>query len=111
MYLTPEANLATLRQLAKFAPGSTLVMSFLLPAGLLAEEDRAGLAVSQQGAAASGTPFRSFFSPREAMELAREAGFTGVRHVSAADQNARYFAGRGDGLRSSSGEDLLIATT
>ena len=111
MYLTKEANAATLRQLAKFAPGTTLVMSFLLPAGLLAEEDREGLAISQRGAAASGTPFRSLFSPPVMMALAREAGFTDVRHVSSADQNARYFAGRADGLRSSAGEDLLIATT
>jgi methyltransferase (TIGR00027 family) len=111
MYLTREANLATLRQLAGFAPGTTLVMSFLLPAALLAEEDREGLAVSQRGAAASGTPFRSLFAPREVMALAREAGFADVRHVCAADQNARYFAGRADGLRSSTGEDLLIATT
>jgi methyltransferase (TIGR00027 family) len=110
MYLTKEANAATLRQLAKFAPGTTLAMSFLLPGELLAEEDREGLAISQRGAAAAGTPFRSFFSPQEMMALAREAGFTDVRHVSSADQNARYFAGRADGLRSSTGEDLLIAT-
>jgi methyltransferase (TIGR00027 family) len=111
MYLTKEANAATLRQLAKFAPGTTLAMSFLLPGELLAAEDREGLAISQRGAAAAGTPFRSFFSPQEMMALAREAGFTDVRHVSSADQNARYFAGRADGLRSSAGEDLLIATT
>jgi hypothetical protein len=28
-----------------------------------------------------------------------------------ADQNARYFAGRPDGLRLPTGEDLLVATT
>jgi methyltransferase (TIGR00027 family) len=111
MYLTKEANLATLRQLARFAPGTTVAMSFLLPAALLAGEDRAGLAVAQQGAAAAGTPFRSFFTPPEVMALAREAGFAGVRHVCAADQYARYFAGRTDGLRCCAGEDLLIATT
>jgi hypothetical protein len=38
-------------------------------------------------------------------------GFRQVRHVSSADQNAPYFAARSDGLRSSTGEDLLIATT
>jgi methyltransferase (TIGR00027 family) len=111
MYLTKDANAATLREIARLAPGTTLVMSFLLPGELLAEEDRAGLAISQRGAAAAGTPFRSFFSPHEMMALAREAGFTDVRHVSSADQNARYLAGRADGLRSSTGEDLLIATT
>jgi methyltransferase (TIGR00027 family) len=110
MYLTREANAATLRQLARLAPGTTLAMSFLLPLELLAEEDRPGLQVSQAGAASAGTPFLSFFPPGELMALALEAGFRDVRHVSAADQNARYFAGRADGLRSSTGEDLLLAS-
>jgi len=44
------------------------------------------------------------------LRLAREAGFPEVRHVSSADHNARYFAGRADGLRVSTGEDLLVAT-
>lgn len=34
-----------------------------------------------------------------------------VRHVSGVMLNARYFAGRADGLRMSGGEDLLVATT
>ena len=45
------------------------------------------------------------------MALAREAGFADVRHVSSADQNARYFTGRTDGLHVPTGEDLLVATT
>lgn len=111
MYLTGEANDATLRQLAALAPGSTVAVSFLLPLDLLAEEDKPGLLISQQGAAASGTPFLSFFTPPEMLDMARAAGFREVRHVSSADQNARYLAGRADGLHSSSGEDILIART
>jgi hypothetical protein len=45
------------------------------------------------------------------LQLAREVGFSDVRHVSSADHNARYFTGRTDGLRVSTGEDLLVATT
>jgi methyltransferase (TIGR00027 family) len=111
MYLTKEANAATLREIARLAPGTTLVMSFLLPTELLAEEDRRGLEISQRGAAAAGTPFRSFFTPDEIIALAREAGFADARHVSPADQNARYFTGRADGLRLPTGEDLLVAAT
>ncbi|PVE06647.1 hypothetical protein Y717_27730 [Streptomyces scopuliridis RB72] len=59
---------------------------------------------------ASGTPFLSFFAPREILALARAAGFTDARHVSAATLNQRYFAGRTDGLRTSNGEELLVAT-
>lgn len=111
MYLTREANAATLRQLASLAPGSTVVMSFLVPIELLEERDRPGLRIAASGASASGTPFLSFFTPRQMLALAREAGFTGARHVSGAMLNSRYFAGRPDGLRMSSGEDLLVATT
>jgi len=110
MYLTREANAATLRQLAGLAPGSTVAITFLLPADLLDERDRPGLAMAASGARASGTPFISYFSPDEMLALARAAGFGQARHVSAAELNDRYFAGRADGLRMSTGEDLLIAS-
>jgi methyltransferase (TIGR00027 family) len=112
MYLTRDANVATLRQLASLAPGSTLVMTFLLPPELLDAEDRPGLQMSANGARAAGTPFISFFAPAEMLALARDAGFRDAQHVSATMLNQRYFAGRPDGLRTStSGEQLLVATT
>ena len=43
--------------------------------------------------------------------MARDAGFAAVRHVSGASLGDRYFANRDDGLRPSSGEDFLVATT
>jgi methyltransferase (TIGR00027 family) len=111
MYLTKDANAATLRRLASLAPGSTVVMTFLQPAELLNDEERPGFQAAVNGARASGTPFVSFFAPPEMLVLAREAGFEDTRHVSAATLNQRYFAGRTDGLRTSSGEELLVATT
>jgi methyltransferase (TIGR00027 family) len=111
MYLTKDANAATLRQVASLAPGTTLAMTFLLPAGLLDEADRPGLQASESGARASGTPFVSFYTPAEMLAAAREAGFQDARHVPASLLAGRYFAGRPDGLRPSSGEDLLVATT
>jgi methyltransferase (TIGR00027 family) len=110
MYLTREANQATLRDLAKLAPGSTVAMTFLLPLDLVDERDRQGWIMSQNGARSSGTPFISFFTPEEFLGLARSAGFRDVRHVSGRDLNDRYFAGRPDGLRMSTGEDFMIAT-
>jgi methyltransferase (TIGR00027 family) len=110
MYLTREANAATLRQLAGLAAGSTVAMTFMLPAELLDEQDRPGLAMAANGARASGTPFISYYSPDDMLTLAREAGFAQARHVAAAELNDRYFAGRVDGLRMSTGEDLLIAS-
>jgi methyltransferase (TIGR00027 family) len=112
MYLTRDANAATLRQVASLALGSTLAMSFLLPLELADPEVRPGLELSARGARASGTPFLSFFTPLEILTLAREAGFTEARHVSAVDLAQRYFAGRTDGLRPpNNAEELLVATT
>jgi len=109
MYLTREANAATLRDLAALAPGSTVAMTFLLPLDLVDERDRRGWVISENGARASGTPFLSFFTPEEFLDLARSAGFREARHVSGRDLNDRYLAGRPDGLRMSTGEDFLVA--
>ncbi|GAF48699.1 hypothetical protein RW1_058_00130 [Rhodococcus wratislaviensis NBRC 100605] len=111
MYLTKDATAATLRQLAGLAAGSTLAMTFLLPTELLDVADRPGLQASERGARAAGTPFISFYTPQEMLTLAREAGFDGAQHVAGTSLAERYFAGRSDGLRPSSGEDLLVATT
>jgi methyltransferase (TIGR00027 family) len=111
MYLSKEATAATLRQVAALAPGSTLAMTFLLPAELVDEADRPGLEASSRGARSSGTPFISFYSPAEMVELALGAGFRDASCVSTADLTDRYFAGRSDGLRPSSGEGLLVART
>jgi methyltransferase (TIGR00027 family) len=110
MYLTREANAATLRDLATLAPGSTVALTFMLPLDLIDEQDRQGWTMAENGARNSGTPFISFFSPGEFLGLAREAGFADVRHVSGRDLGERYLAGRTDGLRVSTGEDFLVAT-
>ncbi|MEU2738761.1 class I SAM-dependent methyltransferase [Streptomyces sp. NPDC007095] len=111
MYLTKDATAATLRRLAGLAPGSTLAMTFMLPAELVDDADRPALEATKPQAQAAGTPFISFYAPQEMLALARDAGFKDVHHVSGTALAERYFADRTDGLRPSSGEDLLLATT
>lgn len=110
MYITREALAATLRQVAKLAPGSTLATTFLVPLEMVDAEDQTGTRIAIQGAAASGTPFISFYSPEDIVALARECGLPKVRYVSTADIIERYFAGRTDGLRPSNGEQFIVAT-
>jgi len=112
MYLTREAIAALLQQIAALAPGSTLAMTFMLPAELVDPELRPGPEQAAKGARVAGTPFLSFFAPAEMLALGREAGFRHVEHVPAAALAERYFAGRTDGLRPPNhAEELLIATT
>ena len=111
MYLTRDANAATLREISSLGPGSTVVMTFMPPLELVDEEDRAVRQFSENGARASGTPFITFYTPDEVVAVAHETGFKDARHVSAAMLNQWYYAGRTDGLRTSSGEELLVATS
>ena len=111
LYLTKEANAATLRQIAALAPGSTLAMTFLLPSELVDDVLRPGFEAAEKGARAAGTPFISFYTPDEMTALAGEAGFREAHHLSAEALNERYFAERTDGLRTARGEELLVATT
>jgi O-methyltransferase involved in polyketide biosynthesis len=111
MYLTKDVTAATLRRLAGLAHGSTLAMTFMLPTELIDEADRPALEATKPQAQAAGTPFISFYAPQEMLALARDAGFKDAQHVSGAVLAKRYFADRTDGLRPSSGEDLLVATT
>lgn len=112
MYLTKDAVRATLCDVASLAPGTTLVMSFMLPIELVEASVRPGVEAAARGARANGTPWLSFFTPDELLALARDTGFREVQHVSADALTARYFSGRADGLRlPSNSEELLVATT
>lgn len=109
MYLTRDATADTVRQLSVLAPGSTVAMTFLLPADLVDETDRPGLQASTDGARRSGTPFVSFYRPPEILTMAREAGFPQTRHVSGKTLADRYFPHHP--IRPSTGESFLLAKT
>jgi methyltransferase (TIGR00027 family) len=110
LYLTKEAIVSTLRQVATIAPGSTLAMTFYLPLALLDEEDRPMQEIAEKGARAAGTPFVSFFTTDGVMELAYQAGFIQAKTISTKDMEQLYFEGRSDGLVPASGEVFLVAT-
>ncbi|MET7567839.1 class I SAM-dependent methyltransferase [Streptomyces sp. NPDC005492] len=111
MYLTQDAITTIFRLIARLAPGSTLVTTFLRPVDDVEPEQRAQLEVAVEGARAAGTPFLSFFTPEQVLELGRECGFRETRHVSASELAQRYFAGRGAGVGPSRGEEVMVAGT
>ena len=111
LYLTKEALISTLNQIATFASGSTLALTFNLPIELVDEEDKPLIEMSIKGANASGTPMISFFAPNEILVLAREAGFKDAKTISTKDMEQYYFKNRTDNLIPASGEVFLLATT
>ena len=64
MYLTKDATATTLRQLATLAPGSTVVMTFLLPMDLVDEPDRPGLEMSSPRRPCRRHPVRQLLRAR-----------------------------------------------
>ena len=111
LYLTKDAIISTLKQIATLAPGSKLAMTFYLPMELLDEEDKPLQLIAEKGAREAGTPFVSFFTPNEILALARDAGFKEVKTISTKDMEQLYFKERTDHLLPASGEVFLLATT
>ena len=111
LYLTKDAIVSTLQQIATLAPGSKLAMTFYLPMEFLDEEDKPLQQMAEKGAREAGTPFVSFFTPNEILALAREAGFKEATTISTKDMEQLYFKDRTDHLLPASGEVFLLATT
>lgn len=96
-YLTLEAFRATVGYIAGCARGSGVVFDYGQPRAalpMLARLAHDSLAARVEKA---GEPFRLFFTPDEVR--AELAGFAAIEDMGAAEINARYFAGRTDGLQ------------
>lgn len=111
LYLTREAIIDTLRKMMLLTSGSLIAIAFYLPVALLEPEDQPLLEMAIKGAAASGTPFVSFFSEEEIVALAKEVGLKDIQTISTKDMTDRYFSGRTDDLLPASGEIFLVART
>jgi methyltransferase (TIGR00027 family) len=111
MYLTREANAATVHQLSALAPGSVVATTFMLPLDHVDADEQRLRRFAEDGARRSGTPFISFFTPDEITALAVDAGFATAHHVSCEELVHRYFVDRSDGLRPAASEQILVATT
>ncbi len=108
-YLTTEAVLDTLKQVARLAAGTEISFTFIVPQPLWIGDDYRMFPLATASAAASGEPWISFFEPGELTSRLRELGFTQVTHFSPDDANRLYFAGRSDGLHATSGEHMIRA--
>lgn len=111
LYLTKEAIIETLKKMTSLASGSTIAIAFYLPLEQLDKEDRPMQEIAIKGAAASGTPFVSFFSVDEIIKLAQDVGLKEINTASTKDMTDKYFSDRTDNLVPASGEFFLVAKT
>lgn len=111
LYLSEEANQATLDQLAKLAPGSAFATTFLLSLELLDSKERSLMEFVMKKAAEGGTPFLSLFEPEKILSMARSAGFKSASYVSSGELFRLYLSKRTDSLRAGNAEAFLLAET
>jgi methyltransferase (TIGR00027 family) len=98
-FLTADAIFDTLRTIAALAPGTEIIFEYTVPREMRDEESQKHFDMMMAAGADRGEPFRSFFEPDKLAEKVRELGFAEVSDFGPDDMQARYFAGRTDGLR------------
>ena len=99
MYLDARAIEATVSVLGGFAPGTEIVLDYMLPAGL---RDAAGQAYADlvgQVAAERGEPWQSVFAPEAIAALLARHGFGPARDVGQRDMIPPAAWDRSDVLR------------
>jgi methyltransferase (TIGR00027 family) len=109
-YLTRPAIDETFRFVAGLPALSTIVLTFVLADDALPEEVRARKREAIALFGAQGEPWLTFFNPDELRAHLRELGFARVVHFTPEQADARYFAGRSDGMRAEPATHLMCAT-
>lgn len=97
-YLTREAFAATARVLGRVPAGSSLVFDYSLPREALPRVEQLMLDSLAARVAQAGEPFQLFFTPESLVEELAPHELGVVEDLDSAALNARYLAGRKDGL-------------
>jgi methyltransferase (TIGR00027 family) len=109
-FLTRPAIDATLRFVAGLPAPSTIVLTFVLSDDALPDDEREGKRQIVQRTVGLGEPWVTFFRPDELCAHLHDLGFARVFHLTPAEANAHYFAGRPDGMQVRHIEQLVSAT-
>jgi methyltransferase (TIGR00027 family) len=99
MYLGQDAIEAVVREVGQFAPGTELILDYMLPADLRDEIGNSYVEQVGPAAAERGEPWLSFFSPRQMTTLLNNCGFTEVTHIAQRDVGTEAMWRRTDALR------------
>lgn len=97
-YLTAEAFAASARVLGRLPAGSSLVFDYSLPREALPPVEQLMLDSLSARLAQAGEPFQIFFTPESLAEELARYNLAVVEDLDSPALNARYLAGRKDGL-------------
>lgn len=109
LYLNADATKQTLAELASLAPGSELTITYCSPDDQADPVIREAMTRTATAADDTGESFVGYYRESEMESLVRATGFSDVLHHSIDKLNARYFAGRPDGLHLRPLERLITA--
>jgi methyltransferase (TIGR00027 family) len=108
-YLGHTAIDRLLRFVASLRSDSEIVFSFVPPVDELTREDADLAARAVERVAVLGEPWKTRLRPRDLVRQLEALGFSDVFHLTGEAAHARYFAGRGDGLRPAGYEQMIYA--
>jgi methyltransferase (TIGR00027 family) len=109
-YLDISAVRATLASVAALTrAGGGIVFDYAVPLESLGVQQRAAVEALAARAGAAGEPWRTYLDPEALERDVRALGFSDVVDLSGEALNARYFAGRADGLRVGLVGRILVA--
>ena len=97
-YLTAEAFAGTLGLLGSLPPGSPVVFDYAQPREALPPLEQLRHDSLAARVAQAGEPFQLYLTPAQLAAELRRHGLAVTDDFGAAELNARYFAGRSDGL-------------
>jgi O-methyltransferase involved in polyketide biosynthesis len=107
-YLTRSAVMETFRFVGSLPAGSGIVFDYAIPPESLNLLQRLAFNALAERVAAAGEPFQTFFEPSVLISELRRLGFGSFEDLGGEEINARYFAGRADGLRVGGGAGRLM---
>jgi methyltransferase (TIGR00027 family) len=106
-YLSRAAFDATIQFIASMPSNSGVVFDFAVERSLLSPPLQLALDALSARVARAGEPFRLFFDPAALTRDLEHLGLGNIEDLNGDQINARYFAGRLDGLAVSGGGHLL----
>jgi methyltransferase (TIGR00027 family) len=110
-YLVEETVMAALRWIASACKQNGVAFDYAVPRASLNFLNRIAFDALAARVAAAGEPFVGFFDPKKLAQELRAMGFNEIEDLNGDQINARYFAGRSDGLRVARGMARLLCAT